>query len=86
MSVSTKNILDGLDTTGKSERTTQAAGKHGRVKENSTTFSDVGVTTGLEPHKGFSKAWRQSLNSDNPRLYKAKVKQADLILFTTLMA
>lgn len=83
-----KNISDGLSTAGKGEGTPPTAGKHGRARESSTAFSDAEVTatTGLEPHKNLGKTWRKSLNSDSPKLHRAKVKQADLILFSTQLS
>ncbi len=86
MTISTKNFVEGLDSVRKNEKTPPVVGRQGRTTEGSATFPEAETIAVPEKKKGFGRTWLEVLRTQNPKLYKARIKQSDLILFTTQLS
>ena len=62
------------------------AGKQGRVRDGSGTFGDVETRLGSRIQKDYNGAWPQTGGPVRQQLCRAKVKQTELILFTTQLS
>jgi type IV pilus assembly protein PilC len=86
MTVSATNTTEGLDSFKKDEKQSPVTNNQGRAGDGSRALANSETFAGSEEQKNFGKAWSQASNSTRPELYRAKVKQAELILFTTQLS
>ncbi len=86
MTFSATDIAEGLDSFRKGEKPPPAANKQGQARDGSGTLTDSEAFAGSEEQKNYGKAWSQAAISTRPGLYRAKVKPAELILFTTQLS
>jgi len=85
MNVSATNITEELDSV-KNQKPSTDDNKQGRTRDGSGALTESETIAGSEEQKEYGKAWSQAGSSTRPELYRAKVKQADLILFTTQLS
>jgi type IV pilus assembly protein PilC len=84
MTVSATKSTDELDS-AKRGRKLPSAGD-GQNKERSGAFKDVETSLSSQMQKDSSRIWPQDANQASPELYRAKLKQTELILFTTQLS
>jgi type IV pilus assembly protein PilC len=85
MNVSATNIAEEFDSV-KNPKPFPDDNKQGYAREGSGTSKESETFAGSEVQKEYSRTWSQAAGSTRPELYRAKVKPADLILFTTQLS
>ncbi len=85
MTVSTKPTEE-LDSAKKSQELPPAGSKEGQERDGSGAFRDVETDSNSQMQKDYSPAWSQTTLPMRQQLCRAKVKQAELILFTTQLS
>jgi type IV pilus assembly protein PilC len=86
MTVSAAKTTEELDSAKKGRDLPPAGGKQGQGRDGSGAFRDVETDSSAQMQKDFDPAWSQTTLPMHQQLCRAKVKQADLILFTTQLS
>jgi type IV pilus assembly protein PilC len=86
MTVSATKSTDELDSAKKGRKLPSAGDGQGQNKESSGTFKDVETSLSSQMQKDYGRVWPQAAIQASPELYRAKLKQTDLILFTTQLS
>ena len=86
MTVSVTKTTEELDSTKKGESLPTAGKKHGQGRASSGAFKDAETLSSSQIQKDYGKAWLEAKVPVRQQLCRAKVKQAELILFTTQLS
>ena len=86
MTVSSTKTTEELDSAKKGREVPPAGNKQGQGRDGSGAFRDVETDSGSQMQKDYGPAWSQTTLPIRQQLCRAKVKQADLILFTTQLS
>lgn len=74
------------DSTKNGRKSTSADGRQGKNVDRFGNFDEVERSSGSQMSKGYNRALQQSATLARSDLYRAKVKQSELILFTTQLS
>lgn len=86
MNVSSLKTVEETNSKKKSDKSPSISDKQSKSGDSFGTFLNSDQLSGLETQKDENKSWLQSLVQTKSQLARAKVKQTDLILFTTQLA
>ncbi|KPL20760.1 MAG: hypothetical protein AMJ75_11265 [Phycisphaerae bacterium SM1_79] len=86
MTVSRTKTKQALDSPQRGEKSPPVDNKKGQGTNHVGIFKDAETTSSSEMKKDYGTAWSQGSIPARPELYRAKVKQAELILFTTQLS
>jgi len=86
MTVSVTKTTEELDSTRKGRELPPAGNKQGQGGDASGTFTDVEAGLSSRMQKDYDRAWPKAGGPVRQQLCRAKVKQAELILFTTQLS
>jgi type IV pilus assembly protein PilC len=86
MTVSATKTSEQPGSTKQSEESQPAGSGQGQGRESSGTFKDIEAGSSSQMQKEYSRVWPQGAIPASPELYRAKVKQTELILFTTQLS
>ena len=86
MTVSSTKTTEELDSAKKGQGLPPAGNKQGQGRDGSGVFRDVETDSSSQMQKDYGPAWSQTMLPMRQQLCRAKVKQADLILFTTQLS
>ena len=86
MTVSSTKTTEELDSAKKGQELPPAGSKQGQGRDGSGVFRDVETDSGSQMQKDYGPAWSQTTLPMRQQLCRAKVKQAELILFTTQLS
>jgi len=86
MTVSSTKTTEELDSAKKGQELPPAGNKQGQGRDSSATFKNVETGSSSQMQKDNGPAWPQNTLPVRQQLCRAKVKQAELILFTTQLS
>ena len=86
MTVSSTKTTEELDSAKKGRELPPAGSKQGQGRDGSGVFRDVETDSSSQMQKDYGPAWLQTTLPMRQQLCRAKVKQAELILFTTQLS
>jgi type IV pilus assembly protein PilC len=86
MNVSSLKTVEETNSKKKSDKSPSISDKQSKSGDSFGTFLNSDPLSGLETQKDENKSWLQGLVQTKSQLARAKVKQTDLILFTTQLA
>ncbi len=86
MTVSSTKTTEELDSAKKGQELPPAGSKQGQGRDGSGVFRDVETDSSSQMQKDYGPAWLQTTLPMRQQLCRAKVKQAELILFTTQLS
>jgi len=86
MTVSATKTTEELDSAKKGQELPSAGSKQGQGKNGSGAFRDVETNSSAQVQKDYGPAWSQTTLPVRQQLHRAKVRQAELILFTTQLS
>jgi len=86
MTVSSTKTTEELDSAKKGREVPPAGNKQGQGRDGSGSFRDVETDSSSQMQKDYGPAWSQTMLPMRQQLCRAKVKQAELILFTTQLS
>jgi type IV pilus assembly protein PilC len=86
MTVSATKTSEQLDSAKERAKSRPAGSRQGQSKESSGIFRDIETASSSQMQKDHGRAWQQAAVQASPGLYRAKVKQTELILFTTQLS
>ena len=86
MTVSATKTAEELDSAKKGRKCPPADGRKGQSTDSLGAFKDIEAGSVSQMQKDRGTAWQQAAITTSPELYRAKVKQAELILFTTQLS
>ena len=86
MTISTTRALEKPDSAGKSKESPDTGAKYGKGRENARVSKAIETGSGTHIPKDHGTVWQEAAVAGIVDLSRAKVKQADLILFTTQLS
>ena len=86
MTVSSTKTTEELDSAKKGRELPPAGNKQGQGRDGSGAFGEVETDSSSQMQKDYGPAWPQTTLPRRQQLCRAKVKQAELILFTTQLS
>ncbi len=86
MTVSATKTTEELDSAKKGRELPPAGNKQGQGRDGSGAFGEVETDSSSQMQKDYGPAWPQTTLPRRQQLCRAKVKQAELILFTTQLS
>jgi type IV pilus assembly protein PilC len=86
MAIPTSKISEELHSSQRSDESSFRDGEHGHDKNSSELFRNIEADPVLQNQQDRAMAWQEDEADEMPSLYKAKVKQTELILFTTQLS
>jgi len=86
MTISTTKALEKPDSMGKSRESPDTGAKYGKGRENAKVSKPVETGSGTHVSKDHGTVWQEVATAGIADLSRAKVKQADLILFSTQLS
>jgi len=86
MTVSATKTTEELDSAKKGRELPPAGNKQGQGRDGSGVFRDVETDSSSQMQKDYGPAWSHTTLPMRQQLCRAKIKQAELILFTTQLS
>lgn len=86
MTISTTKALEKPDSAGKSKDSSDTGAKYGKGRENAKVSKAIETGSGTHVSKDHGTVWQEPAVAGIADLSRAKVKQADLILFSTQLS
>jgi len=86
MTVSATKTTEELDSAQKGQELPSAGSRQGQEKSGSGAFRDVESDSSAQVQKDYGSPWSQTTLPVRQQLHRAKVRQAELILFTTQLS
>ena len=86
MTVSSTKTTEELDSAKKGQELPPAGNKQGQGRDGSGVFRDVEPDSSSQMQKDYGPAWPQTTLPMRQQLCRAKIKQAELILFATQLS
>ena len=86
MAIPTSKISEELHSSQRSDEPSFTDGGHGHDKNSSELFRNLEADPVLQNQQDRAMAWQEDEADEMPGLYKTKVKQTELILFTTQLS
>ncbi|MHC4556031.1 MAG: type II secretion system F family protein [Planctomycetota bacterium] len=86
MTVSATKSTEELNSAKKDQKLPTAGGRQGHSKVSSRTLKDVETGLDSQIQKDYGSLWQQASIQGGAGLYRVKIKQTELILFTTQLS